>query len=174
MRAIQLAIIGLFLWFGASQAVAENPQYTLFTNTEHHGILIFPKENLFPDLRSYLETEGFKETESGEAVMRSDAKRENMTYMMPEAVQKKHGIEKFITLQVLDFQGILVGIFHPEWGLTLPFATFSFDDVKKKIPQTLEAFRGRTQPPQHTQLNNNAAPRLRWACAPRPSAHQEV
>ena len=50
--------------------------------------------------------------------MRHGTKNENATYMMPLEVQKKHSIEKFIVIQVLDSMSMLVGIYDPEWGLT--------------------------------------------------------
>ena len=115
--------------------------YSLYKNRENFGILIFPREFIFPELKEFVLSQGFKKVESGMAVMRSGSKKLNATMMMPEEVQKSHGMERFITLQILNDQGIMVGIFDPEWGLTLPSKIFRMDEVKQRIPQTLEAFR---------------------------------
>lgn len=124
----------------AAEATGET-WYTLYKNRENFGILIFPREFIFPELKEFVLSQGFKNVESGIAVMRSGSKKLNSTMMMPEEVQKSHGMERFITLQILKDQGIMVGIFDPEWGLTLPHKVFLMDEVKQRIPQTLEAFR---------------------------------
>ena len=74
--------------------------------------------------------------------MRSGTKGDNETYMMPLEVQKKYDIKKFIVLQILDDQKLLVGIYDPEWGLTLPTTVFGLEEVKTNIPKTLNIFRG--------------------------------
>lgn len=125
-------------------ALASEPKYKLFKNEEGFGIVVFPVENLFAELNNYIQSINFKEVETGEAVMRfGTTDRDNQTYMMPEPVQKKHGIEKFIILQVISDNGILVGIYDLQWGLTLPFATYDLDSVKEKIPKTLDVFRNK-------------------------------
>ena len=94
-----------------------------------------------PELKDIVNGSGFKEVESGQAVMRSGSKNLNATFMMPKAIQDKHQMQRFITLQVLRNGGIMVGVFDPEWGLTLPNKIFGLDDVKTKIPKTLQIFR---------------------------------
>jgi hypothetical protein len=37
---------------------------------------------------------------------------------------------------------MLIGIYDPEWGLTLPSSSFDMKTLKKNIPKTLNAFRG--------------------------------
>lgn len=74
--------------------------------------------------------------------MRSGSKGENETFMMPLDVQKKHSIEKFMVIQVLAQFRMMIGIFDPEWGLTLPSSIFGFEEMKKNIPKTLDVFRG--------------------------------
>lgn len=139
-----LAIFLLFLLCCQAPALADEIQYKLFKNEENFGIVVFPVENIFPGLNDYIKSINFKEVETGVAVMRFGAtNRDNQTYMMPEDTQKKHAIEKFIILQVLSDNGILVGIYDPTWGLTLPFATHDLDTVKKNIPKTLDIFRSK-------------------------------
>ncbi|OGW15269.1 MAG: hypothetical protein A3K09_01090 [Nitrospinae bacterium RIFCSPLOWO2_12_FULL_47_7] len=133
-----------FLYLLHTPAFAIEYQYQLFKNQEDFGILVFPKENMFEKLNQYIQSINFIEVASGNAVMRfGSANRDNQTYMMPESVQKQHNIEKFIILQVLADQGILVGIYDPTWGLTLPFATYSLDDVKENIQKSLDVFRNK-------------------------------
>lgn len=122
---------------------ASNYRYELFKNPENFGIVVFPKENLYPDLANFIQSIDFASVESGDAVMRFGTKRENQTYMMPEPVQKKHNIEKFVILQVLADQTILVGIYDPQWGLTLPQPIYTLDEVRENIPKTLDIFRGK-------------------------------
>ena len=79
--------------------------------------------------------------ESGQAVMRFGLKNENQTLMMPESVQNKHSMDRFIILQVITNDNMLVGIFDPEWGLTLPSPIHRLDTVKDNILKTLNLFR---------------------------------
>ncbi len=140
---VALFVFCVLSWIHAP-AFAGEYEYTLFKNDENFGIVVFPKQNLFAELGSFITSLSFKEVESGEAVMRfGPTDRDNQTYMMPEAVQKKHNIEKFVILQVLADQGIQVGIYDPQWGLTLPFAIYSLDDVKDNLPKTLDIFRNK-------------------------------
>ena len=140
-----LAIFLLLLCY-PTPALAGEIQYKLFKNDENFGIVAFPVENIFTGLSDYIQSINFKEVDAGVAVMRfGTTNRDNQTYMMPEEVQKKHAIEKFIILQVLSNNGILVGIYDPTWGLTLPFATHDLDTVKQNIPKTLDVFRNKTQ-----------------------------
>ena len=60
---------------------------------------------------------------------------------MPKEVQAKYDMQRFITLQILGNGGIMVGVFDPEWGLTLPTKVFEFEEVKKRVPETLKVFR---------------------------------
>jgi len=116
--------------------------YQLYTTSENFGLVVFPKASLFPELETTVQSLGFKKVESGEAVMRSGSKKENFTYMMPREVQKKHGLEKFIILQVLaDGVGIMVGIYEQEFGLTLPTKVFVVQELKDNIAKTLDIFR---------------------------------
>ncbi|GIT65045.1 MAG: hypothetical protein Ct9H300mP23_06720 [Nitrospinota bacterium] len=85
--------------------------FKLYKNHENYGIVVFPKKLIFKDLENYLFSIPFESTESGKAVMRHGTKNENATYMMPLEVQKKHSIEKFIVIQVLDSMSMLVGNF---------------------------------------------------------------
>ncbi len=136
---IFLLIAGLGL---ASTASAQNPDYHLLKNPENYGLLIFPKDVASPDLQEFLGSLEFKSVESGKTVMRFGEKKENMTYMMPQEVQEKHGIKKFIILQILAAEkGIMVGIFEQQYGLTLPPTIYKLEEVKKNIPKTLGLFR---------------------------------
>lgn len=115
--------------------------YQLYLQPENFGLVVFPKKMIFPELEETVQSLGFKKAESGEAVMRSGSKKDNFTYMMPEAVQKKHRLEKFIILQILtDGVGIMVGIYEQEFGLTLPTKVFIVDELKDNISKTLEIF----------------------------------
>ena len=116
--------------------------YQLYTQPENFGLVIFPKELIFPELEATVQSLEFKKVESGEAVMRSGNKKENFTYMMPADVQKKHHLEKFIILQILtDGVGIMVGIYDQEFGLTLPTKVFIVQELKGNISKTLDVFR---------------------------------
>ena len=136
-----LAFVGMYLIVSSPAFAAGETWYTLYKNRENFGILIFPSELISPELKTFLQSSNFKEVESGHAVMRSGSKNLNSTFMMPEEIQKKYGMERFITLQVLGNGGIMVGVFDPEWGLTLPNKIFELDDVKKRVPQTMQIFR---------------------------------
>ena len=74
--------------------------------------------------------------------MRRGSKNENESLMMPLEVQKKNSIEKFVVIQVLTEREMLIGIYDPEWGLTLPSSSFDMKTLKQNIPKTLNAFRG--------------------------------
>ena len=115
--------------------------YQLYKNYENFGILIFPKDQIFVELEEYIQEIGFNPVDSGQAVMRFGPNNENQTYLMPESVQKKYSMNRFIVLQVIAHQNILVGVFDPEWGLTLPSAIYRLDGIKKNIPKTLNLFR---------------------------------
>jgi len=104
--------------------------------------VVFPKESIFPELEEVVQSLGFKKAESGEAVIRSGNKNDNFTYMMPEDVQKKHRLEKFIILQIMnDGVGVMVGIYEQEFGLTLPTKVFIVQELKDNISKTLDIFR---------------------------------
>ena len=115
--------------------------YQLYKNYENFGILIFPKDQIFTELDEYIQQTGFSPVESGKAVMRFGPNNENQTYLMPESVQKKYSMDRFIVLQVLAHQNMVVGIFDPEWGLTLPSPIHRLDEIKENIPKTLNLFR---------------------------------
>ncbi len=116
--------------------------YQLYTNPENFGLVVFPKKIIFPELEEAVLSLGFKKVESGQAVMRSGSLKDNFTYMMPEAVQKKHRLEKFIILQILtDGVGIMAGIYEQEFGLTLPTKVFIVEELKDNISKTLNIFR---------------------------------
>ena len=115
--------------------------YQLYKNYENFGILVFPKDQIFVELEEYIQEIGFNPVDSGQAVMRFGPNNENQTYLMPESVQIKHSINRFIVLQVLAHQNILVGVFDPEWGLTLPSPIHRLDGIKENIPKTLNLFR---------------------------------
>ena len=115
--------------------------YQLYKNYENFGILVFPKDQIFVELEEYIQEIGFNPVDSGQAVMRFGPNNENQTYLMPESVQTKHSMNRFIVLQVIAHQNILVGISDPEWGLTLPSAIFRLNGIKQNIPKTLNMFR---------------------------------
>jgi hypothetical protein len=124
------------------EAAAPKYFYQLYTHPESFGVVVFPKKSIFPELEETIQSLGFKKAESGEAVMRSGSKNENFTYMMPKEVQKKHRMEKFIILQILnDGVGIMVGINEQEFGLTLPTKVFVVQELKDNISKTLDIFR---------------------------------
>ncbi|QPJ65490.1 MAG: hypothetical protein G3M78_08830 [Candidatus Nitrohelix vancouverensis] len=116
--------------------------YQLYKNPEEFGIVVFPKENTYPELEEYLNSINFKPLVSGKAAMRYGPREENETFMMPLEVQQEHGIKMFIIIQVLENQNILIGVYHPDWELTLPSTIFNLDAVKERIFKTLNVFRG--------------------------------
>ncbi len=133
----------LIFLFSVNPCLAENGiEYQLHKNYENYGIVVFPKHISSPELDSYIKSIDFEPVESGKAVMRFGPKRENSTYMMPLEVQKKYAIKKFIVVQVLPDHKLMIGIYDPEWGLTLPDTKYLLEDVKKNIPKTLDVFRG--------------------------------
>ena len=147
MRASNNLIIILFATIFALNGLL-NPDsakaeydYQLYKNYENFGILVFPKDQIFVELEEYIQEIGFNSVDSGQAVMRFGPNNENQTYLMPESVQIKHSMNRFIVLQVIAHQNILVGISDPEWGLTLPSAIFRLNVIKQNIPKTLNMFR---------------------------------
>ena len=147
MRASNNLIIILFATIFALNGLL-NPDsakaeydYQLYKNYENFGILVFPKDQIFVELEEYIQEIGFNPVDSGQAVMRFGPNNENQTYLMPESVQKKYSMNRFIVLQVIAHQNILVGVFEPEWGLTLPSAIFRLNGIKQNIPKTLNMFR---------------------------------
>ncbi len=116
--------------------------YQLYKNREDFGIVVFPKDQITTELDQYIKSIIFEPVESGKAEMRSGTKGENETFMMPLEVQKKHAIEKFIVIQMLTDSRLMIGVYDPEWGLTLPSSVYGMDDVKQNIPKTLNVFRG--------------------------------
>ena len=116
--------------------------YKLYKNQEHFGIVVFPSPEKNSPLVAYIESLGFHFVIVGGAVFRNGSKGENGTFMMPESTQRKHHIQKFIIVQVLNQWSFLIGIFHPEYGLTLPQLKYTLEDLKKNFPKTLKIFRG--------------------------------
>ena len=115
--------------------------YQLYKNYENFGILIFPKDRIFTELGEHIQEIGFNPVESGQAVFRFGPKNENQTLMMPESVQNKHSMDRFIILQIIANDTMVAGIFDPEWGLTLPGPIYTLDKVKENISKTLNLFR---------------------------------
>jgi hypothetical protein len=100
------------------------------------------KDRMFPELKEFIDSQGFNTLESGLAVMRYGSKEENATYMMPPEIQDKHQMKRFIIIQILsNGSSLMIGIYDPKHGLTLPSAIFDLEAVKKNVPKTLEAFR---------------------------------
>jgi hypothetical protein len=133
----------LIFLFSVSPCFAQNDiEYQLHKNYESYGIVVFPKRISSPELDTYIKSIDFEPVESGKAAMRFGPKGENQTYMMPLEVQKKYAIKKFIVVQVLPDHRLMIGIYDPEWGLTLISTIYSFEEVKKNIPKTLDVFRG--------------------------------
>ena len=126
---------------GNAAPINSGYNYQLYKNYENFGILVFPKDQIFVELEEYIQEIGFNPVESGQAVMRFGPNNENQTYLMPESVQKKYSMDRFIVLQVLAHQNMVVGIFDPEWGLTLPSPIHRLDEIKENIPKTLNLFR---------------------------------
>ena len=135
--------LAVFSPVGAGNAVPTKLgyNYQLYKNFENFGILIFPKDRIFTKLGAYIQEIGFNPVESGQAVMRFGLKNENQTFMMPESVQNKHSMDRFIILQIIANDNMVVGIFDPEWGLTLPGPIHKLDTVKDNISKTLNLFR---------------------------------
>jgi hypothetical protein len=151
MRYFTVALIATFFSF-SPQAWA-GYDYQLYKNHEDYGIVIFPKKYIYKELADFIVSVSFESVESGKAVMRRGSKNENETLMMPLAVQKKHSIKKFIVIQVLSKDSMLVGIYDPEWGLTLPSSPHSIEAMRKNIPKTLNIFRG-SNPQRRTRLHD--------------------
>ena len=168
MKSIFVILLFTFLGFPFSALADSANEYKLYKNHENYGIVVFPKNLIFKDLENYLFSIPFESTESGKAVMRRGTKNENSTYMMPLEVQKKHSIEKFIVIQVLDSRSMLVGIYDPEWGLTLPSAIVEMETIKQNIPKTLNIFRGLNRQrqtyyiPQKMPSNPNFSSKLEY------------
>ena len=142
MRSL-IAILFVALLFFPITALADSRyEYKLFKNSENYGIVVFPKKHIFKELESYLLSIPFEYVESGKAVMRHGTKNEQATYMMPMEVQRKYSIEKFIVIQVLDSMSMMIGVYDPEWGLTLPSAIVEMETIRQNIPKTLNVFRG--------------------------------
>ncbi|MCF8720340.1 hypothetical protein [Nitrospina gracilis] len=141
------ALLFWTLWFAilppATAWTQDEPRpYVLYQNFEKHGIVVWPRDPMPPELKDFIASLGFKEIAQGLAVMRFGAVNQNGTFMMPEPVQEKFGIKRFIILQILsDRIGIMVGIWEQEFGLTLPQKVFNLDEVKENIPKTLDIFR---------------------------------
>jgi hypothetical protein len=155
-------ILALFLLLWASPGFGY--EYQLYKNGENFGIVVFPKTQLPKELDQYIQSLSLKPVESGEAVMRSGSKGENETFMMPLEIQKKHSIEKFMVIQVLTQFRMMIGVFDPEWGLTLPSSVFGFEDMKKNIPKTLDVFRGNNKRKAihwKEKSKSNSGPKLR-------------
>jgi len=135
--------LAVFSPVGAGNAVPTKLgyNYQLYKNFENFGIVIFPKDRIFKELGDYIQKIGFNPVESGQAVMRFGIKNENQTLMMPESIQKKHSMNRFIILQVIANDNMVVGIFDPVWGLTLPGPIYALDKVKDNISKTLNLFR---------------------------------
>jgi hypothetical protein len=117
-----------------------NPPFTLYKNPQNQGIVIYPTYDSKSELEEYLSKLDFKEIDRGNTVHRFGNNRDSLALMMPESVQKKHEIQKFILIQEIGPNQYMVGIFDPEWGLTLPSQIFALDDVIANIPKTLKIF----------------------------------
>jgi hypothetical protein len=115
--------------------------YQLYKNFEDLGILIFPKDRIFKELDEYVLQNGFNPVQSGKAIMRFGLKNENQTFMMPKSVQEKYSMTRFIVLQVIANQSMVVGIYDPQFGLTLPGPIYNLDGIKNNIQKTLNLFR---------------------------------
>jgi len=137
------ALLVLCATHGASPVNVEagGSDYLLYKNPENFGIVVFPKRFMFKELEEFIGSMHFAWAESGKAVMRPGSLNNNTTFMMPQPVQEKHGIEQFVVLQILTSGELMVAVFDPEWGLTLPSAVFDLEEVKKNLPQTLNIFR---------------------------------
>lgn len=153
MKPIITALIYVLMVFPCSASAESDYEYQLYKNHENYGIVVFPKNLMFKDLENYLLSIPFESVESGKAVMRHGTKKENATYMMPLEVQKRHSIEKFIVIQIMNPMSMLVGVYDPEWGLTLPSTIVEMETIRQNIPKTLNVFRG-----QNRQRQTNFRP----------------
>ena len=152
------ALLALILLLVPIQVQAgSNYEYQLNKNHENYGIVVFPRKLIQKELSDYIASIAFSEVESGNAVMRRGSKNENEILMMPIEVQQKHSIEKFVVIQVLTKREMLIGIYDPEWGLTLPSASFGMETLKQNIPRTLNAFRG-NNPQRRTAIEYGISP----------------
>ena len=136
-----LAIFFLIPNITNAASIETGYDYQLYKNFENLGILIFPKDRIIKDLDQYVQQKCFNPIESGKAVMRFGLKNENQTFMMPKSVQEKYSMTRFIVLQVIANQNMVVGIYDPQFGLTLPGPIYDLDGIKKNIPKTLNQFR---------------------------------
>lgn len=159
MRLLYAILICILLGLPSAALAASDYDYQLYKNHENFGIVVFPKENIFKDLDNYLKSIPFEVAESGKAVMRQGSKEENATYMMPLEVQKKHSIEKFIVIQILGDNGMLAGIYDPQWGLTLPSTIYQLEAIKKNIVKTLNVFRGNNRQRQTRRYSSKNTPK---------------
>ncbi|HJN01496.1 MAG: hypothetical protein QF907_08825 [Nitrospinota bacterium] len=117
--------------------------YQLYKNSENFGIVVFPKNIISSDLDSYAKGMNFEPVESGKAVKRRGIKGKDETYMMPQEVQEKYDIKKFIILQLLPKDDEMkIAIYDPEWGLTLVETKYLLKEIVDNIPKTLDVFRG--------------------------------
>jgi hypothetical protein len=153
MRYFTATLIAVIFTFASQAQAGSGYEYQLYKNHEDFGIVVFPKKYIYKELGEYISSISFESIESGKAVMRRGSKNENESLMMPLAVQKKHALEKFIVMQVLSRDSILIGIYDPEWGLTLPSAPHGMESLKLNIPKTLNIFRG-SSPQRQTRLPN--------------------
>jgi len=117
-----------------------NPSYTLYKNALNQGIVVYPSATSQSKLVDFVTKLDFKEVDSGQTVMRFGTNRENLALMMPENVQNKHKIQKFILIQQLSADEYMVGVYDPEWGLTLPGPIFGLEELMANIPKTLNVF----------------------------------
>lgn len=117
-----------------------NPPYTLYKNTLNQGIVVYPSVTQQNKLIDFVTTLDFKEVASGQTVMRFGTNRENLALMMPENVQNEYKIKKFILIQQLSADEYMVGVYDPEWGLTLPGPVFGLKELMVNIPKTLNVF----------------------------------
>lgn len=147
LACLIMVIIALCLSFNPALAgPSPEYEYQLYTSMEDFGIVIFPKDGIFQELEQYIQSINFKPVESGKAVMRSGPDGESSTYMMPQDIQDKYSIKKFIILQVLSDDRLVAGIFDPDWGLTILPDKFRLDDIRENIRETLNIFRRKDSP----------------------------
>jgi len=157
MKHLAALITLILLWVPIKVQAGSNFEYQLYKNHENFGIVVFPRTLIQKELSDYIVSIAFSEVESGKAVMRRGSKNENETLMMPFEVQQKHSIKKFVVIQVLTKREMLIGIYDPEWGLTLPSASFGMETLKQNIPKTLNAFRG-NNPQRKTDIEDENGP----------------